>query len=175
MNVDEIVEKSFASQGKRELKRLLEILISIKPKVILEIGVDRGGSINVWRKVFPEAYIIGIDISGYADFTGCSCKTIGYSQSEIVQTLTQDVLREHKFDYIDFLFIDGDHMEKSVWDDFNYYSSLVKKGGIIALHDVWLEDNPAVEVYKVWKELKHKYNYEEFHFDEGTGTGVIFI
>jgi predicted O-methyltransferase YrrM len=37
---------------------------------------------------------------------------------------------------IDFLFIDGDHSYEGVKRDWEMYSTLVRKGGIIAFHDV---------------------------------------
>jgi predicted O-methyltransferase YrrM len=37
---------------------------------------------------------------------------------------------------LDFLFIDGDHTYKGVKEDFEMYSPLVRKGGVIAFHDI---------------------------------------
>ena len=37
---------------------------------------------------------------------------------------------------LDFLFIDGDHSYEGVKTDFELYSPLVKKGGIISFHDI---------------------------------------
>jgi predicted O-methyltransferase YrrM len=37
---------------------------------------------------------------------------------------------------VDFLFIDGDHTYEGVTRDFEMYSPLVKRGGIIAIHDI---------------------------------------
>lgn len=34
----------------------------IKPKRVLEIGVQGGGSLKIWEKMFPEAEIVGVDI-----------------------------------------------------------------------------------------------------------------
>ena len=36
---------------------------------------------------------------------------------------------------IDFLFIDGDHSYDGVSKDFNLYSTIMEKNGIIAIHD----------------------------------------
>ncbi|MBR8834058.1 MAG: class I SAM-dependent methyltransferase [Stigonema ocellatum SAG 48.90 = DSM 106950] len=42
--------------------------------------------------------------------------------------------------YIDFLFIDGDHSYESVKKDWDLYSSLLKPGAIVAFHDTgWAE------------------------------------
>ncbi|MEM4489080.1 MAG: class I SAM-dependent methyltransferase [Desulfurococcaceae archaeon] len=37
---------------------------------------------------------------------------------------------------LDFLFIDGDHTYEGVKKDFEMYSPLVEKGGMIAFHDI---------------------------------------
>ncbi|MEM4674909.1 MAG: class I SAM-dependent methyltransferase, partial [Nitrososphaerota archaeon] len=37
---------------------------------------------------------------------------------------------------LDFLFIDGDHTYEGVKRDFEIYSPLVRRGGIIAFHDI---------------------------------------
>lgn len=37
---------------------------------------------------------------------------------------------------MDFLFIDGDHAYEGVKADFEMYSPLVRKGGLVALHDI---------------------------------------
>ncbi len=34
----------------------------LKPKRVLEIGVQGGGSLKIWRDMFPEAEIVGVDI-----------------------------------------------------------------------------------------------------------------
>jgi cephalosporin hydroxylase len=35
---------------------------NLKPKRVLEIGVQGGGSLKIWEKMFPEAEIVGVDI-----------------------------------------------------------------------------------------------------------------
>ncbi len=78
---------------------------------------------------------------------------------------------------IDFLFIDGDHTYDGVKKDFNLYKQLVKKGGIIALHDIAnhpKESNCRVD--KFWNEIKEKYKYKEFIENKNqkwAGIGVI--
>lgn len=34
----------------------------LKPKRVLEIGVQGGGSLKIWRDMFPEAEIVGVDV-----------------------------------------------------------------------------------------------------------------
>jgi predicted O-methyltransferase YrrM len=56
---------------------------------------------------------------------------------------------------VDFLFIDGDHTYEGVKKDYEMYSPLVKKGGLIAFHDIcYHAQEPRCQVDKFWKEVK---------------------
>ena len=58
---------------------------------------------------------------------------------------------------IDFLFIDGDHTYAGVKQDFELYSRLLSKDGLVALHDIAPRpDEPRIEVWKFWRELKQR-------------------
>jgi predicted O-methyltransferase YrrM len=77
---------------------------------------------------------------------------------------------------IDFLFIDGDHTYEGVKRDFELYSPLVKKGGIIAFHDIAVHPEKLkcfVNVF--WDELKKDYKYQEFIEDKNQGWGGIGV
>jgi predicted O-methyltransferase YrrM len=76
---------------------------------------------------------------------------------------------------LDYLFLDGDHKYWGAKQDFDMYSELVKKDGIIALHDI------AVHRVKEWsgvdcewQELKQVYNTEEM-IDSPSDWGGIGI
>jgi len=77
---------------------------------------------------------------------------------------------------LDFIFIDGDHSYEGVKKDFEMYSPLVKKRGIIAFHDIVNED-PSREDIKVpyfWYEIKKKYSYKEIVVDKiNYGIGIL--
>jgi len=63
---------------------------------------------------------------------------------------------------LDFLFIDGDHTYEGVRRDFEMYSPLVRRGGVVAFHDV-VPGSPEYVggVPRFWNEIKSKYNYLE--------------
>ena len=59
------------------------------------------------------------------------------------------------------------------------YSPLVRKGGVIAFHDI-VEHPPETgcEVSMFWNEIKHSYKYLEIVKDwrqNWAGIGVIFV
>ena len=90
-------------------------------------------------------------------------------------------MRDNK---VDFLFIDANHSYEGVKKDFEMYSPLVRKGGIIAFHDI-IPDYYAKRgiklasgVYKFWNEVKEKYEHLEIVKDRNQnafGIGVLFI
>jgi hypothetical protein len=50
------------------------------------------------------------------------------------------------------------------------YSPLIKNGGIIAFHDIFI--NSDVNIF--WNEIKRDYNYLEIRNDKSLGIGVVF-
>jgi len=80
---------------------------------------------------------------------------------------------------IDLLFIDGDHRYEGVRKDFEMYSPLVRKGGIIAFHDICPGPPDAVGgVPKFWKETMGKHRNMPIIKDQGQGgcgIGILFL
>jgi len=77
---------------------------------------------------------------------------------------------------IDFLFIDGDHTYNGVKQDYEMYGPLVRKGGIIAFHDIGLNEEGGV--YNLWNEIKvTKKEYKEFLFEQNNekGIGLLYV
>lgn len=78
---------------------------------------------------------------------------------------------------MDLLFIDGDHSYDGISKDFEMYSPLVKKGGIIAFHDIVKHPlETGCEVNKFWNEIKKKYKFIEIVKDrhqKGGGIGIL--
>ena len=143
----------------------------IKPERIVEIGILRGGIISYFRGKVKQ--VVGIDIeNGKSD-------DVIIGDSHNIETM-QKLLKRLTGD-IDVLFIDGDHSYKGVVRDFELYNPLVRKGGIIGLHDILDSDyhrklNMGVSTF--WNELKAKYQYREIidnnNLDWG-GIGVLYV
>ncbi len=76
-------------------------------------------------------------------------------------------------DYL--LFIDGDHTYEGVKKDFDMYSPLVKKGGIVAFHDIVQVSDAGVEVARFWNEVKSSYQHREIIEDPQQGWGGIGV
>jgi len=157
-------------QFKWEVEKFLEMLKQLRPKHLLEIGTARGGTLLPWTHVVAEdAVIVSIDLPGgpfgggypwprklvYKLFARGKQEVVlirGDSHSLETAEKVKKVLRSRK---LDFLFIDGDRSYKGVKRDFETYSPLVRKGGVIAFHDIVPGPHELVGgVPKFCKELK---------------------
>jgi predicted O-methyltransferase YrrM len=180
-------------QVKEEIIDLLKILAKRRPKVILEIGTAGGGTLFLFARVSnPDAVIISIDMpggrfgQGYPEWRVPFYKSFGLpgqkiylirKDSHVLSTLdiVNRLLKNHS---PDFLFIDGDHTYDGVKMDFEMYSKLVNKGGIIAFHDICPHPpETGCEVNKFWLELKERYAHREIikNCNQGwAGIGVVY-
>lgn len=180
-------------QIREEIYELLSILLKIRPKVVLEIGTANGGTLFLFSRIASEdATLISIDLpkgkfgGGYPLWKIPIYKSFALPNQKIhliradshsYSTLetVKSILNRKK---VDFLFIDGDHTYHGVKKDFEMYSPLVRKGGIIAFHDIVPGPQENVGgVPKFWKEIKNKYPYQEIVKDwnqEWGGIGIIF-
>ncbi len=179
------------TQIRWELSSLAQIVESLHPRIILEVGTARGGTLFTFSRLAKDdAIIISIDLPGgnfgggypqwkeslYKKFAAGSQKIFllrADSHSDQTVKKIRDILSGRK---IDFLFIDGDHTYEGVAKDFTSYSSFVREGGIIAFHDI-RSPEPTYGVPRLWSELKQRHSYKEFLIPGGVnmGIGVLFM
>lgn len=145
---------------------------------VCEIGTFKGGTLFIWCQLAePDAHIISVDLPGGQFGGGYSEKSLPFFQSfrkgdqrlDCIRGSSHDVEIREEFESklggeeLDFLFIDGDHSYEGVKMDFEHYSKFVRKGGLIAFHDIHHRPNqPDIEVHKLWQELKSDYRHKEF-------------
>jgi cephalosporin hydroxylase len=177
-------------QVRAELGALVDLLTPMPPRNLLEIGTATGGTLFVWCQVAAsEGRIYSIDLPGgewgdgypawkiplYKRFArpGQTVHLIrGDSHAEAT---LEELCRSLDGQLIDFLFIDGDHSYESAKRDFEMYSPLVRKGGLVGFHDIVNKDCP---VDRLWGELKQGHQFWEFveSRDQGwAGIGVLKI
>lgn len=180
------------AQVKSEIEKVLSKLAAIKPKLIMELGTGKGGNFFLLCKAAPhDSKLISLDMrggvfgGGYPIWRLLMFKFFKKRRQKLV-FVRQDSHNFHTLDIIskicnnqniDFLFIDGDHTYEGVKKDFEMYSSLVKKNGIIALHDILPSKDSLCTVSKFWNEIKSKYKSEEIFEDKKqgwAGIGVIY-
>lgn len=102
---------------------------------LLEIGVDRGGSLQMWRDYLPDATIVGIDISPKAAQYDAPARDIHVRIGDQTDTaFLQTVLDE--FGPIDTVLDDGGHTAKQMIASFQYLFPRIKPGGVYLVEDV---------------------------------------
>lgn len=183
-----------AIQIPSELRALGEILAQLRPARALEIGTAHGGTLLfLTRLASPQATIVSIDLPGGKFGGGYSsrCKWFyqrfarrkqclhlfrGDSHSNEMLDRVKAAFEGHPLDY---LFIDGDHRYDGVKSDFEMYGPMVRKGGLIAFHDIVDGSSEFVGgVPDFWREIKPRYRYVEFVKDPrqgGFGIGVLYV
>jgi len=170
-----------------EITALAELVASKDPEIILEIGTASAGTLLIWSHL-AKRQVVTCDLrdmrhqaSLYEQLPppGSDCQVTllsGNSHSPEFKERVSDAL---KGEQVDFLFIDGDHTEQGVTQDYLDYKEFVRPGGLIAFHDI-LENQPLKtnQVYHLWKRLTPIAETKEFVHDCnqcGFGIGVLEV
>ncbi len=180
-------------QLRSEITELLNILQKRNIHAMLEIGTDSGGTLFLFSHVSaPDAKIISINLPWSTLNEYCMrYRNILYknfaTQRQQMNLLTENsheqatLTKTHKLlkgNKLDFLFIDGDHSYDGVKQDFEMYAPLVRKGGVVAFHDIAMApESKSNPVYKYWMELraKHGNRSSEIVHSDRYGIGVIYL
>jgi predicted O-methyltransferase YrrM len=183
-----------AMQVRSELAALGEILAELRPERALEIGTAHGGTLLfLTRLASPQATIVSVDLPGGKFGGGYSTRRQWFYQRfarrrQRLHLLHGDshsgeMLARVKAAFggqpLDYLFIDGDHRYDGVKKDFELYSPLVRRGGIIAFHDI-VEHPPEIgcEVSRFWNHIKSQYRHKEIIESRSqgwAGIGVLYV
>jgi cyclopropane fatty-acyl-phospholipid synthase-like methyltransferase len=107
---------------------------------VLEVGVQRGGSINLWSKFFVNATVYGLDLCGPEYIT---CKEI-ITNDKIVLHMHKDAYDEEFFKTTfldanikcDMMLDDGPHTLESMKKFISLYSQIMTDDGILIIEDV---------------------------------------
>jgi cephalosporin hydroxylase len=176
-----------------ELAELARIYQALKPKYVVEIGTWHGGTLYHWLKYAQEgAHIVSVDLG--SDQWGPPEPDFDTSQwfdwcpdHAMLHTITgnstnPDTISQVSYlcPEIDFLFIDGDHSYEGARADFEIYGPKVRKGGVIAFHDLITPlGQPHIQVGKLWSEIQKAGYVTREIFSEpnqtSMGIGVILV
>ena len=181
------------AQVLQEIEALLNIVNQHKIDIMLEIGTCSGGTLFLFSHILNgNAKLISLDMpqgdfgAGYKDYKMPFYTNFAHgnqtvhlvradSHSKASLKKIEGLLKGVK---LDFLFIDGDHTYEGVKKDFEMYSPLVRKGGLIAFHDIAIHTTESgCNVHQFWEEIKCSYKYEELIKDvnqKWAGIGVLY-
>jgi predicted O-methyltransferase YrrM len=161
------------------------------PKRSLEIGTYRGGTLYLLCNFSaPDARIISLDLprgsfgGGYhwAKIPLFKCFARNHQSLRLVRADSHLPETKERIatilggEFLDFLFIDGDHTYEGVKRDFEMYAPLVRPGGIVSFHDI-AEHPPEerCEVSKFWNEIKQRHPHREVVENPAQGWAGIGI
>lgn len=137
---------------------------------LLEIGVQNGGSLDVWSRYFPRAAaIVGCDIDP-------KCGSLQYADNRI-KVIVGDANKPAVFAQVqslapqfDIIIDDGSHLSQDIVDSFRLYFPILKPGGVYVVEDLHavyrkvkgggiLSRTSAMEFFKTCAELP---NFEQW-------------
>jgi cephalosporin hydroxylase len=184
-----------AIQRTWELQALLAEVRALRPRMVVEIGTHRGGTLACWAAVaHPNAHLVSIDVPSLEDGLGTTDSDLARLRGLIAphqrlhairgdshaRATYEQLLRVLDDEAVDLLWIDGDHSDSGVRQDVRVYAPLVRVGGLVALHDIHENpDFPRIQVHHVWADLKARYPHREYIDQDqpggGMGIGVLAI
>ncbi len=114
-----------------------------------EIGVNMGSNALRINRVNPDCKLHCIDpwelYDGMNDFTDAKKREEAYAIArarldpidniEIIRKYSMDAVEDFVDEFLDFVFIDGNHEWPYVTQDIFYWAQKVKRGGIVSGHD----------------------------------------
>ncbi len=124
---------------------------------LLEIGIQGGGSLRMWKNCFPNSEIVGIDIDP-------SCKELDVSDAKVFIGDQTDKEFLEQFRDFDIIIDDGGHTMHQQQTSFEVLFPLLKSGGLYVIEDLhtsfWREfaDAPISTtdyLYKLANGLNH--------------------
>lgn len=181
-------------QVREEIAKLLDLLAARPPRNVLEIGTANGGTLFLFAQVAAEdSTVMSLDLpggrfgGGYPEWKMSLYRAFAKSPKQRIRLLRENSHEQSTLEKVrgilgenelDFLFIDGDHTHEGVKRDFEMYSGLVRRGGLIGFHDIVVHPPEArCEVNRFWNEVKTSHQHVEFVKDwnqKWAGIGVLY-
>lgn len=174
-----------------EIGELMKRVRARQPRVIVEIGTAKGGTLFLFcQHAAEDATIISLDLpygrngGGYPRWKEKLYRAFARpgqtlhlvrANSHLSETrrLVEHLLQGRP---IDVLMIDADHSYEGVRRDYELYTPLLAVDGLVALHDVIPNRfDPEIEVHRFWDELKARHPAEELVADYAQGNLGIGI
>lgn len=117
-------------------------------KVVIELGIDGGGSLRAWRDYFDSATIYGIDIRKECLFCENRIVCIEADETEPAN-MTRKLLEFVPFCGADLIIDDGSHHRPDQLMALFTLWPFVKAGGIYVIEDLREVAGPMSKMYQV--------------------------
>ena len=106
------------------------------PINLLEIGIQNGGSLEVWQEYFPNAkLIVGCEIKPEAGFLQYEGDIVQVIVGDANSPSAQESISKLSNSY-DLIIDDGSHVSKDIIKSFSMYYPLLKPGGKYIIEDL---------------------------------------
>ena len=138
-------------QFPQDLIALQELIWKIKPELIIETGIARGGSLIFsasMLEIIGKGEVIGVDIDirkhnkieieKHHLFKRITMFEGPSTDKKIINEIKKIAKNKKKV----FVLLDSNHTHKHVLSELRAYSPFVKKGGYIIVYDTMVEDMP---------------------------------
>ncbi len=182
--IKNVFSNEYVVQNASELEFLISRVSFLEPTAILEVGVEKGGTLKVWEQLLQQSkdsILIGIDINPDVKWNidkSIVSVFIIKGNSHDISTIDKvlKILNDRNIKSLDFAYIDGEHSNESVKKDFELYSKLVRHDGLIGFHDTrdikeFLESLPQGRL-EILCEQSH---YKDIGLQPPIGTGVYYV
>ena len=183
------LRREYPTAWRGHMKLAEKIIPIVKPKLFVELGTHYGHSFFSFcegvRKAKLKTRCIAIDTwegdehaGRYDDevwkvFEGVmlspqfnSSVSVDIDPWRMTFDRAFDIFEEDEEDPIDILHIDGRHGYDDIRNDFTKWSSFVRDGGLILIHDIHAK-RPGFGVYKYWEQINKR---KEWYFTENPGS-----
>lgn len=171
-------------QNIKELEQLIQLSKLANVSTVLEIGAGPCGTAIYFADKFgPDSKIVSVDLpvsiggtpQAYEDMARAKAEnwTLVRGPSEHQDTLER-VKKALDGRAVGLLFIDGEHTRTAAMSDYEMYRPLLEKNGIIAFHDITLQ-----ELWPMWCELRGRrppmltFEFVEDRTSIGFGIGAM--
>ena len=162
-----------ASRDERnEMFPFLPVLLRKAAGVILEIGTCDGYSTAAFLLGVKArgGYVYSVDIDPRCSqlYPGNSQWSFIHSDSVVASNVIKALPKNDAC--IDVLLIDGYHEHPIVDSDVQNYVPLVKKGGVVLMHDINMHD-----VRDAYHELCVRTGFVHFELQDRWGLGIVYV
>ena len=145
-------------------------------KNILEIGIQRGGSIKLWHDYFINATIYGLDIIKLTDtWDKIQCEPrikLGRFDAYDAQFFNANFLGKIKFD---MMLDDGPHTLESMKQFITLYSQVLADDGVLIIEDVQSMDWIAELVKAVPEHLRQYISTYDLRYIKNRYDDIVFV
>lgn len=161
---------------------------------ILEVGIEKGGSIRLWRDFFKNATIYGLDVMNVAEIEArfaneAEIQNIKSSLAEISQDgrlklrFSYDAYNENLFyeNFLskdlkfDFIIDDGPHTLESMCFFVNFYSKILTSDGVLIVEDVQSIDWIKILTYATPEDLRQYIKVFDLRHIKDRYDDILFV